>query len=94
MQVSDTNTERAAGPATVRRLRADQARQVADILRHQILAGAFGDTLPSEHRLATEHETSRNTVREALALLRDEGLIARAPRVGTRVAARKYDHGL
>ncbi|MGW0180724.1 GntR family transcriptional regulator, partial [Nocardia sp. NPDC003345] len=31
---------------------------------------------------------------EALALLRDEGLIARAPRVGTRVAARKYDHGL
>ncbi|MFI9533742.1 GntR family transcriptional regulator [Nocardia fusca] len=94
MQVSDTNTERAGGTAGVRRLRADQARRIADILRHQIHAGTLGDTLPSEQQLATEHDTSRNTIRDALALLRDEGLIDRAPRVGTRVAARKYDHGL
>lgn len=96
MQVSGMNpaSEDGAAPAPVRRLRADQARRVADVLRHQIHSGAFPDGLPSEPSLAEEFETSRNTVREALALLRDEGLIDRAPRVGTRVANRKYDHGL
>lgn len=83
-----------AEPAPVRQLRADQARRVADVLRHQIHAGAFDEVLPTEQQLATEHSASRNTVREALALLKDEGLIDRAPKVGTRVGTRKYDHGL
>ncbi|TLF77389.1 GntR family transcriptional regulator [Nocardia cyriacigeorgica] len=91
MQVSDRNAET---PSPVRRLRADDARRVADILRQQIHTGAFADTLPGEQELAAEYQASRNTVREALALLQDEGLIARAPRVGTKVAARKFDHGL
>ncbi|MGW0047782.1 GntR family transcriptional regulator [Nocardia cyriacigeorgica] len=91
MQVSDRNTET---HSPVRRLRADHARRVADILRQQIHTGAFADTLPGEQDLAAEHQASRNTVREALALLQDEGLIARTPRVGTTVAARKVDHGL
>ncbi|WP_280507566.1 GntR family transcriptional regulator [Nocardia flavorosea] len=94
MQVSETNTGRSGGGATARRTRADQARRVADILRHQIHDGTVGDTLPGEQQLATEHRTSRNTIRDALALLRDEGLIDRAPRVGTRVAVQKFDHGL
>lgn len=95
MQVSDRKAaEVAAAPPPVRRLRADQARRVADLLRHQLHAGAFDDGLPSEQQLAAEFEASRNTVREALALLKDEGLIDRAPKVGTRVATRKYDHGL
>ncbi|WP_194818239.1 GntR family transcriptional regulator [Nocardia sp. XZ_19_385] len=93
MQVSDPQDEQRA-PAPVRRLRADQARRVADLVRHQIHAGAFDDVLPTEQQLAAEHDASRNTVREALALLKDEGLIDRLPKVGTRVAARKYDHGL
>ncbi|WP_405181290.1 GntR family transcriptional regulator [Nocardia sp. NBC_01377] len=84
----------AAEPAPVRRLRADQARRVADVLRHQIHAGAFDEVLPGEQELAAEYSASRNTVREALALLKDEGLIDRVPKVGTRVAQRKYDHGL
>ncbi|MET7771824.1 GntR family transcriptional regulator [Nocardia sp. NPDC005366] len=84
----------AAEPTPVRHLRADQARRVADVLRHQIHAGAFGDALPGEQQLAAEYSASRNTVREALALLKDEGLIDRVPKVGTRVAKRKYDHGL
>ncbi len=88
------NSDRSGGAATVRWLRADQARRVADIVRQQIHAGAVGDTLPGELELAAEHRTSRNTIRDALALLRDEGLIDRAPRLGTRVAARKFDHGL
>jgi GntR family transcriptional regulator len=37
---------------------------------------------------------SRNAVRQALAVLKAEGLIDREPKVGTHVAIRKYDHGL
>ena len=83
-----------AEPTPIRRARADQARQVADVLRHQIHAGTFDSTLPSETALAAEFDVSRNTVRDALALLKDQGLIDRAPKVGTHVAQRKYDHGL
>ncbi|CAJ1499407.1 GntR family transcriptional regulator [[Mycobacterium] kokjensenii] len=74
--------------------RADRSRQVADLLRHQIHAGAYGDELPGEAELATEFVVSRNIVREALAGLKAEGLIHRGPRTGTRVAQHKYDHGL
>lgn len=74
--------------------RADRARQVADVLRHQIHAGAYDDGLPGEPELATEFVVSRNIVREALAALKAEGLIHRGPRTGTHVAQHKYDHGL
>jgi GntR family transcriptional regulator len=83
-----------AEPTPIRRPRADQARLVADVLRHQIHAGGYSAGLPGEAELATEFFVSRNTVREALAALKDEGLIDRGPRTGTRVAIRKYDHGL
>lgn len=78
----------------IRRPRADQARLVADVLRHQIHAGGYPDGLPAEADLASDFFVSRNTVREALATLKDEGLIDRGPRTGTHVAIRKYDHGL
>jgi len=39
--------------------------------------------MPSEAEIAIAHGVSRNTVREALALLRDEGLITRVQGVGT-----------
>jgi GntR family transcriptional regulator len=81
-------------PTPIRRPRADRARQVADVLRHQIHAGAYNDGLPAEHALAAEFFVSRNTIREALAVLKHDGLIDRGPRVGTHVAFRKYDHGL
>nr|WP_090278820.1 GntR family transcriptional regulator [Mycolicibacterium komanii] len=81
-------------PTPLRRPRADRARQVADVLRHQIHAGAFDGGLPTEHDLAAEFFVSRNTIREALAVLKNEGLIDRGPKVGTQVAVRKYDHGL
>lgn len=64
------------------------------MIRHQIHGGAFERALPSEQELAAEFAVSRNTVRDALALLKDEGLIDRAPKVGTQVARRKFDHGL
>lgn len=78
-----------------RRLRADQARQLADLLRHQILTGCFpGGVLPLEDALGADYGASRNTVRLALDLLRAERLVERQPGVGTVVVAEKYPHGL
>ncbi|QXJ25232.1 GntR family transcriptional regulator [Actinomadura graeca] len=78
-----------------RRLRADRARQVADVLRRQVLDGGFrGGALPAEAELVREFGTSRNTVRAALDLLRAEGLVERCPGVGTLAVAEKYPHGL
>src|SRR5690606_28516521 len=95
VQVSEGEAERMGERvAPIRRLRADHARQVADLLRHQIHQGAFAEAMPGEQDLAAEYGASRNTIREALTLLKEEGLIERAPKVGTRVAQRKYDHGL
>lgn len=81
--------------ANARRRRADRARQVADVLRRQVLSGAYsGGTLPAEAELAEEFGVSRNAVREALDLLRTEGLVERVPGVGTVVAEPKYPHAL
>lgn len=75
--------------------RADRARTVASVLRRQVMRGAFpGGVLPDERALITEFGTSRNTVREALGLLRDEGLVARRRGVGTVVTGRAYEHPL
>ena len=84
--------DRLAGP---RRLRADRARLVADVLRRQILQDAFaGGVLPAENSLATEFGASRNAIRAALSILRAEGLVTRVQGTGTVVVARKYPHGL
>lgn len=64
------------------------------MLRQQIHADAYPDGLPGEQRLAAEFAVSRNTIREALTVLKREGLIDRGPKVGTHVAQRKYAHGL
>lgn len=64
------------------------------MLRQQIHGGAYAAGLPGENELAAEFRVSRNTVREALAVLKREGLIDRGPKVGTHVAQRKYEHGL
>ncbi|WP_369805098.1 GntR family transcriptional regulator [Mycobacterium sp. IS-836] len=74
--------------------RANRARRAADVLRQQIHAGAYADGLPAENDLAAEFLVSRNTIREALGILKNEGLIDRGPKVGTHVAQRKYDHRL
>ncbi|MGH3679750.1 MAG: GntR family transcriptional regulator [Natronosporangium sp.] len=52
-------------------------RLVADELRRRILAGAIpaGSLLPSETALIEEFGVSRGTIREALGLLRAEGLV-------------------
>lgn len=51
-------------------------RRVADELRRRIMSGAIpaGSILPSETAIMAEFEVSRGTAREAVALLRSEGL--------------------
>ncbi|MEU7576368.1 GntR family transcriptional regulator [Streptomyces sp. NPDC041068] len=83
------------GRARPVRPRAERARQVADVLRQRITAGAFADgVLPDERTLGRSFDATRNVVREALGLLRDEGLITRRRGIGTLVTAPKYGHGL
>ncbi|MBQ0901995.1 GntR family transcriptional regulator [Micromonospora sp. U21] len=68
---------------------ADRAvfRQLADLLRDRITSGdlAPGASLPSELRLAQEYGLSRTSVRQAISLLRSEGLVIVEPPRGTFV---------
>ena len=74
--------------------RADRARRMADVLRRQVLDGLVTDTLPAESILARDFDVTRNTVREALAMLRHEGLVDRIPGIGTVVTGGKLPHRL
>lgn len=67
---------------------------MADGLRQRIADGEIGTLLPSERELGDWFGASRNVVREALAVLRDEGLVERRQGVGTLVVRPKYGHGL
>lgn len=51
--------------------------RIADALRADILAGRLGpgQRLPSERELAELHQTTRPTVRKAIAVLRADGLV-------------------
>lgn len=62
--------------------------QIETILRRQILEGEFlpGSNLPSEDMLAESFQVSRITVRQALSLLEQDGLIVRQRGKGTFVS--------
>lgn len=51
-------------------------QQIADELRHAIETGEFppGAKIPGENQLMSQHGVARNTARQALAVLRDQGL--------------------
>ena len=53
-------------------------RQVADDLRHRITSGEYGQghQLPSERELVETYEVSRPTIRDAIAVLRSEGVLS------------------
>ncbi len=74
------------------RLRADQRPlyvQASEAYRALLAAGSYapGDRLPSEIELSEQWGISRPTLREALRLLEEEGLIVRRHGVGTFVAS-------
>ncbi|MCU1460116.1 MAG: putative GntR family transcriptional regulator [Acidimicrobiales bacterium] len=62
---------------------------LADALRSRLAAGAFGSggALPSEATIGREHGVSRVTVRRALEVLRDEGVVASRQGAGWFVTA-------
>jgi GntR family transcriptional regulator len=61
--------------------------QIADDLRRQINAGRYqpGDRLPSNKAMAGEYNTSTETVRRALRVLTDAGLVGAHSTLGTFV---------
>ncbi|MCE0768199.1 GntR family transcriptional regulator [Pseudonocardia kujensis] len=66
--------------------RGQDVRRLRDLLRSALLADRFRDgALPSETALMSAYGATRATVREALGMLRAEGLIERLPGVGTHV---------
>ena len=71
-------------------------RQVRDLLRARIVCGTFaGGTVPGEQHLVEEYGVSRGVVRDALDLLRAEGLIERLQGAGTFVVAQaRVRHGI
>lgn len=66
-----------------------QYREIAERLQAEILAGQWplGSRLPPEKQLAETLGISRFTIREALSLLEDKGLVSRKRRAGTIVTA-------
>jgi GntR family transcriptional regulator len=62
--------------------------RIARVLADEIRAGvhATGERLPGEHALTERFEVSRTTLRQALQVLGDEGLITTHPGIGSFVA--------
>lgn len=67
-------------------MRSIRYQQIADELRRRAQAAAPGSVLPSEAELSHEFGASRVTVRRALELVRDDGLIAARQGFGWFVA--------
>ena len=67
--------------------------QLQELIKEQIESGGWkpGDRLPSETELARRYAVSRVVVRQALAILRDDGQIVRMQGRGTFVAEPKLD---
>lgn len=70
--------------------REEPARRARDLIRHEVLRGTYDEgALPPENELAKSLGISRNAVRDALDMLRSEGLVQRRPGMGTFTATHK-----
>lgn len=69
---------------------------IADDLRQSIASGALGpgDDVPTEAELAAKWNTSRGPIRNALAILKNEGLIETGRGRPARVRERKSDQAV
>ena len=65
--------------------------QLVNIIKRNITAGTLvpGDLIPSESELCKTFDISRSTVRQAVSMLEDEGLVIRKQGRGTYVAEPK-----
>lgn len=78
-------------PRTDRRLAA--ARRVRDLLRSAIVDEEIGTgPLPSEAELMLAYSASRQVIRDALGMLRTEGLVTRTQGTGTSAVTSKVRH--
>lgn len=70
--------------------------QIVDRLRASIREGelALGDQLPTEEEFVATYRVSRSTIRKALTVLGDEGMVARRSGKGTFVIARTLRQSL
>ena len=68
-------------------------RQIAELLREKIEKGEyqFGQFIPSERELSAKYGVNRLTLRKAIALLVNEGLLIPKPGKGTYVNRPKID---
>ena len=77
--------------ATPRALGAEAPRyfRIANDLIAAIAAGRYrvGSLLPTEHELCERYQSSRFTIREALRMLAEAGMVSRRPRAGTVVVS-------
>jgi GntR family transcriptional regulator len=60
--------------------------QIRDVILRWLANYEVGDKLPTEEALAERFSVSRETIREALGALEQDGTIRRKPRVGTWLA--------
>jgi len=67
-------------------VRSIRYQEIADELRERVRSASAGSVLPSESELSAEFAASRVTVRRALELVRDDGLIAARQGFGWFVA--------
>jgi GntR family transcriptional regulator len=83
--VSEESADVAGGSTWTDKLprRSDAARQVSDLIRADIVAGQFTGPLPYEWELLPRYGTTRNVLRAALSLLKEQRVVTRAPRAGT-----------
>jgi GntR family transcriptional regulator len=70
-------------------------RQLANILREQITRGEIelDRPIPSESSLQQQYGLGRDSVRRAIEVLRDEGLVYTVPHRGTYVSSRAEETG-
>lgn len=66
------------------------SRQIANAIRERIESGEIppGRRIPSYTELEAEFPVARDTVRKAVQLLKDEGLVETAPGMGVYVVQR------
>ncbi|MBS1368998.1 MAG: substrate-binding domain-containing protein [Lentisphaeria bacterium] len=72
-----------------------KAVQLAETLADNILRNRFAEMrhLPAENRLASEYRVSRSTIRRALAILHEKGIIIREPKQSSIIAPAVQESG-